>query len=364
MLFSSFSDRGRGGQESLFHLASGLDPDRFSPCVLVPVEGILAQSLRACGIDARVLDLPGITIGGIHRVASGLRRLLVLVDELNIDILHTDGPRNTFYAGVVGRLRRKPVVWHVRAFAPDPGDRILARLCTRLILVANALRPRFASCRDVGKLTTIYNGVDLKRFRPCAWEEGGRRASDSAEVVIGTIGRVEMQKGLMDLLQALTLLKPDAPTFRLQVAGETPDDAYLRECLKYCSAAGMADRVEFLGHVHSIEQFVQSVDVVALPSSGAEAFPRAVIEAMACGKPVVVTDAGGTPEAVVEGRTGFVVPARAPEALSARLRDLITDEDLRIRMGGCGRRRAEALFDVTQNAAQTAKVYAEVLGCR
>ena len=54
------------------------------------------------------------------------------------------------------------------AFAADPGDRILTRLCTRLILVAHALRPRFASCRDAGKLTTIYNGVDLKRFRPCA----------------------------------------------------------------------------------------------------------------------------------------------------------------------------------------------------
>ncbi len=311
----------------------------------------------------RVLSLPGIAIGSMHRVASSLRRLLSLVDDLNIDILHTDGPRNTFYAGVVGRLRRKPVVWHVRAFAADPGDRILARLCSRLILVANALRPRFAFCRDASKLITIHNGVDLDRFRPSDREPGGRPASGAAGVVIGTVGRVEMQKGLIDLLQALALVKADAPAFRLQVAGEISDDAYLRGCLTYCSTTGIDDRVEFLGNVHSIEQFVQSVDVLALPSSGAEAFPRAVIEAMACGKPVVATDAGGTPEAVDEGRTGFVVPARAPDALAARLRDLLTDEGLRIRMGRCARRRAEALFDVKRNAEQTARVYTEVLGC-
>lgn len=363
LLFSSFADRGRGGQESLFHLASGLDSDRFSPCVLVPVEGSLAQSLRARGIDVRVLDLPGIRSGGVLRVASGLRRLLALVDTLNVDILHTDGPRNTLYAGVVGRLRRKPVVWHVRAFAADPGDRLLTRLCTRLILVADGLRPRFAFCRDGGKLVTIHNGVDLDRFKPSTAGPSVPHPPVLGPIVIGVVGRVEAQKGLRDLLQALNLLKPDALPFRLKVAGEVADNAYLRGCLKYCNAAGIADRVEFLGHVHSIEQFVQSVDVVALPSSGAEAFPRAVLEAMACGKPVVVTNAGGTPEAVDEGRTGFVVPARAPEALAAKLRELLTDEGLRIQMGRCGRRRVEALFDVTQNAAQTARVYAEVLGC-
>jgi glycosyltransferase involved in cell wall biosynthesis len=255
------------------------------------------------------------------------------------------------------------VVWHVRAFAADPGDRLLTRLCNRLILVADGLRPRFAFCRDGGKLVTIHNGVDLDRFKPIPAGPSVPRSLSLRSVVIGVVGRVEAQKGIRDLLQALDLLKPDAPPFRLKVAGEVMDNAYFRSCLDRCKAAGMAERVAFLGHVNPIEPFIHSVDIVALPSSGAEAFPRAVLEAMACGKPVVVTNAGGTLEAVDEGRTGFVVPARAPEALAARLRELLTDEGLRIQMGRCGRRRAEALFDVTQNAAQTARVYAEVLGC-
>jgi glycosyltransferase involved in cell wall biosynthesis len=286
-----------------------------------------------------------------------------MVDELNVDILHTDGPRNTFYAGVVGRLRRKPVIWHVRAFAADPSDRLLASLCARLILVADALRPRFAFCRSRGQLVTIHNGVDLSRFKPRSAGRNGAYLSASREVVIGAVGRVEAQKGFFDLLKALSLLKPCAPPFRLRVAGEATDDGYLDHCLDYCIASGLADRIEFLGHVHPVEEFLHSVDLLVLPSSGAEAFPRAVLEAMACGKPVVVTQAGGSAEAVEEGCTGFVVPAQAPKAMAARIGALLADESLRIQMGACGRGRAETLFDVTQNAIQTARVYVEVLEC-
>jgi glycosyltransferase involved in cell wall biosynthesis len=89
-----------------------------------------------------------------------------------------------------------------------------------------------------------------------------------------------------------------------------------------------------------------------------EAFPRAVIEAMACGRPVVVTQTGGAKEAVAEGLSGYVVPTGSPEALADRLRVLIADERLRARMGREGRRRAEALFGLASNTARTARVYA------
>ena len=101
-----------------------------------------------------------------------------------------------------------------------------------------------------------------------------------------------------------------------------------------------------------------------LPSVEDEAFPRAVLEAMACGKPVVVTETGGAKEAVEDGHSGFVVAARSAAALADRLRVLLADEDLRARMGRRGRRRAEALFDIAGNTAGTCRVYEEVLECR
>lgn len=345
----------------MFHLACGLHPARFRPCVVVPGEGSLSQSLRARGVEARVLDLPRVAWDGSLRVAAALRRLLALVDRLDVDLLHTDGPRNTFYAGVVGRLRRKPVIWHVRASTPDPYDPLLSLLSSRVLLVANALEHRFRSKRAMRKIRVIHNGVDLERFRPGDREFSTSPVAPGGEVVIGTVGRVETEKGTLTLLEAVKRLNPDLSAVRLQVAGDISDIAYFDRCRGYCRDAGISERVEFLGHVHPTEDFLRSLDVFVLPSAEAEAFPRAVLEAMACGKPVVVTDAGGTREAVDEGRTGFVVPPRAPQLMADRLRALVGSAELRARMGRCARLRAEALFALERNTELTANVYEEAV---
>jgi glycosyltransferase involved in cell wall biosynthesis len=360
LLISSFAERGRGGQESLFHLATALGRTRFRPSVLVPAEGSLARSLRANGVGVRVLHLPGVKTGRFHEVRSALWQLGSLIDELGIDLLHADGPRNTFFAGIIGRLKRKPIVWHVRASSRDPFDPLLSCLCSRMVLVADALRARFPYCRSRNKIHVIHNGVDLDRFSPStpASHSGG------PELIIGTTARVESQKGILELLQALRQLNGNVQSVRLRVAGPVTDAKYFTQCREYCRVEGIGEKVDFIGHVHTVEEFLRAIDVFALSSIEAEAFPRAVLEAMACGKPVVVADTGGTREAVEEGRTGFVVPPRAPTALSARLRTLLENSDLRDRMGRCGRRRAEALFGLDRNTERTVRVYEEVLACR
>jgi glycosyltransferase involved in cell wall biosynthesis len=253
------------------------------------------------------------------------------------------------------------VVWHVRASTPDPYDPLLSLLSSRVLLVANALEFRFRSKAATRKIRVIHNGVDLERFRPGDEKLPTNSLPPGGEVVIGTVGRVEKEKGTLTLLEAMKRLNPALSAVRLRVAGDTSNMAYLDRCRDYCRDAGISDRVDFLGHVHPVEDFLRSVDVFVLPSAEAEAFPRAVLEAMACGKPVVVTDAGGSREAVEEGRTGFVVPPRDPQAMADRLRALIGSAGLRAQMGECGRRRAEVLFALGRNTKLTAHVYEEAV---
>ncbi|RPJ04082.1 MAG: hypothetical protein EHM37_23770, partial [Deltaproteobacteria bacterium] len=232
LLFSSFGQLGWGGQESLFQLVSRLERDHFRPSVVVPSVGSLAHSLSARGIDVHLLNLPKVASGQLVQVTAALRRLSALVDEEGVDLLHTDGPRNTFYAGVVGRLKRRPVVWHVRSSTADRYDRLLSLLCTKIILVANCLTRRFQFPGQRQKLITIHNGVDVNHFVPGSARlvsiAGFRFQSD--DIVITVSARVEEQKGQRYLIEACAQLRHLFPRLHIQCAGRIVEQAYHQAC--------------------------------------------------------------------------------------------------------------------------------------
>lgn len=358
LYFSSFDHFRYGGQRSLYHLVCNLDPAAFRPHVVVPDEGDLAERLRARGVAVSPVDLPKIAPGSAAACWCALRRVRTLIREGAFRIVHTDGPRNTLYGGLVSALAGIPLVWHIRSSDRDPYDRLLCRLCTKLILVADALRDRFDFPAARGKFVTIHNGVDLDEFRahgspslPAGLE---RR---NGEVVLACAGRVEPMKGQARLVEALGRLGEGRRTLRLLLCGEITDEGYRRHCEEIAGRCGIADRVQFLGHRPDVAEVLSAADLVVLPSLTGEAFPRAVIEAMALGKPVVATDVGGTREAIGEAVTGYVVPPDDTAALAGRIARLLADAAARAAMGAAARGRAEERFSIEQNVRATEKLY-------
>jgi len=163
-----------GGQKSLFHLVTRLDPDLYRPHVVVPAPGDLEETLRSRDIGVTILPLPRILGAEIYKGLAPLRTLLKIIDQFQIDLLHTDGPRNTFYAGVAAKIKGLPLVWHIRDSSRDTFDILLYWLSSKIILVAEALHDRFGWATKTDKFVTIYNGVDLT-----AWT--GKDALDDAE---------------------------------------------------------------------------------------------------------------------------------------------------------------------------------------
>ena len=363
LLFSSFAHLGQGGQESLFQLVSRLDRDHFCPSVVVPRHGSLSQSLTAIGIDVHVLNLPKVAMANLRHMAAGLCRLAFLIDRGGVDILHTDGPRNTFYAGLVGRLKRKPVVWHVRSSESDPYDRLLSFLASKIILVANALSFRFPTEGQKAKCVTIRNGVDLKRFTPLT--HARRKASDlglrSPSFVVTHTGRVEPRKGQRQLVEACGRLRDQVPQLRIVFAGEIMDGAYHKECLQCAGNMGVRERIRFVGHQEEVSALLQASDICVLPSIHGEAFSRSILEAMAAGKPVVTTSCGGAAEAIIDNFSGFIVSPADSAALAKKIALLAACEELRKQMGSAARARAEAFFGIEKNVERTVRVYEEVL---
>jgi len=363
LYFSSFDHFRYGGQRSLYHLVCNLDRDAFEPHVVVPAEGELADRLRARGVAVSAVELPKVDPVNAAACRRALRRIRTLIREGAFRIVHTDGPRNTLYGGIAAALARVPLVWHIRTSERDPYDRLLYMLCSKLILVADSLRGRFGFARNNGKFVTIRNGVDLDEFRAgedpaSALHRCGCRPGD---LVIGCFGRVEAMKGQAYLIEAMAKALVRHPNLRLLMCGEICDEPYQRHCEYIARRSGIEDRVLFPGHREDVALYLSACDVVVLPSSYGEAFPRAVIEAMALGKPVVATDVGGTREAIQEGVTGYVVPPDDAEALADRIGRLLADDAARAFMGAAARRRAEERFSVDKNARATERLYRQMI---
>jgi glycosyltransferase involved in cell wall biosynthesis len=206
------------------------------------------------------------------------------------------------------------------------------------------------------RLRLIHHGVALDRFVPAA------RPGAPAPVEILSVGRLVEKKGFPDLLLACRRLKSAGVPFRLRIYGDGPLRAELTELR---DRLDLRDEVELAGERDGAEvlRAYQRADVFALTpcvtaDGDRDGVPNVIVEAMACGLPIVTTDAGGVTEAVRHGVSGLVAPPRDVDALARHLTELGTDATRRRALGEAGRRTAEERFDVRSAARQLSLVFA------
>lgn len=195
------------------------------------------------------------------------------------------------------------------------------------------------------RLRLIYNGIEAAQFQAPTLREATRRAEGLPPdaLVYIMVANLIPYKGHADLIDAFALIRDRLPVqWRLLIVGR--DDGIQPELSSRCIAAGLAGHVLFLGARSDIPALLSCSDVGVL-CSHEEGFSNAVLEAMAAGLPMVVTDVGGNAEAVVDGEHGYVVPARQPQRLGAALLSVAGDE-ARSEMGTRGQRRVLELFSM------------------
>ena len=363
LYLSSFGDAMRGGQKSLLNLVSNLNRETFRGYVIVPTEnGGLAESLKNQNIYVCVVKFPKIKDYHIIPKLKAFSKLIKVINRQKIDIIHTDGPRNTFYAGIAAKIKKIPLVWHVRAFNRDRYDRILTKLSSRIIIVADILRSRFNVNSGNNKFVTIHNGVDLTKFRPQKNKKFVRQnygISDNG-LLISVIARIERPKGQVYLIEACGKLKNRIKDFHILLAGEITDNNYMNECIKIAFKLGIHNRIIFAGSLNNINQVLNETDIFVLPSLS-EAFPRSIIEAMAVGIPVIATDVGGNAEAIENSVSGFIINSRDSNAMAEKIYLLEQSPNLRLKIGDEARNRAVKFFGVHENVKKVENVYKELL---
>jgi len=329
------------------------------------------KKLKNGDVEVSVIRFPKVIDYRVILKIKAFRELFNLVSKYQIDIIHTDGPRNTFYAGIVAKLKRIPLVWHVRASNQDRYDRLLYNLSSKIILVADSLQSRFQFKDNTKKFITIHNGIDLYEFRPQEQKEFIREKYKigNSDLLIAVTARIEKLKGQKYLIEAFGklenkipnfhILQNKIPNFHILLAGEATDSSYLKECQDKACEIGIKDRVIFPGQIEDVSQILNATDIFVLPSLF-EAFPRSVIEAMAAGKPVIATNVGGCSEAFEDKISGFLVPARDSGALADKIILLAKSKNLREKIGSEARYRVEKMFEIGDKVKQTEKLYYEV----
>jgi glycosyltransferase involved in cell wall biosynthesis len=350
------SDLG-GAQVHLLDLLRSLPPT-VDPVVGVGEAGYLANAVRELGIPCHIV--PGLTqpIAPLRDLRA-LFGLIGLIKEVRPALIHA----HTSKAGVLGRLAARitgvPSVFtaHTWCFAEGtslkwklagiPGERLAARCCSAIINVSKANRELAVSHKiAIRRLCVVHNGIPDTplRARP-----------DRGEIpTIALVARCCDQKDHSLLLRAVSEVSTPA---RVVLVGDGPTRPALEA---EAQRLGIGKRVEFLGERKDVAQVLAKAHIFALPTKW-EGFPLSILEAMRAGLPVIASDVGGVAEAVVDGVTGFLVPTGDAGGFRDRLAVLLSNSDIRRRMGDAGRRSYESKFTLEAMMRGTLAVYGSVL---
>ena len=290
----------------------------------------------------------------------------LLRDELRrgqYDILHVFNNKGLQNGLVASRgidirvVAYRGIVGNVSFFDPISWRRFLNPRIDRIVCVADAVRNYFLNMRPAflrlpaERLVTIYKGHSLDWYTdaPADLTEFG---VPPEAFVIGCVANVRPRKGIEFLVDAMAELPGDWQPHLLLVGHM--DAPYLD---KRIAMSPVADRIHKTGHRVDAPSLSAACDVFVLPSIRREGLARALIEAMAYGVPPIVTDCGGSPELVVDGVSGFVVPVRDSRAISHAIRRLHEDPALCERIGRAARRRIGDAFRIEDTIEQTMALY-------
>ncbi|PWI18315.1 glycosyltransferase family 1 protein [Streptomyces sp. Act143] len=327
-------------------------------------DGAFADGLRALGADVRhwaATRSPGPSLPG------EVRRLARVIEEVRPELVHAHSAK----AGLAGRLAvrgRVPTVFqpHAWSFEAVGGttaalalkwERFGARWASRVVCVSEAERATGVRAGIAGRFSVVPNGIDPARFHPAA--VGTVRASllpevDPAAPLVVCVGRLCRQKGQDVLLRAWEAVLERVPRARLALVGDGPDRDELRSLA--------TESVHFAGAVTDPAPWYQAADLVVLPSRW-EGMALAPLEAMACGRPVVLTDVDGARESLPPGLVPHcLVPPESPAPLAGAVAGLLLDPLRCESLGHQGRRHVLSTHDVRHTTGAVADLYRELLG--
>ncbi len=399
VLFINDTARNGGPGRSLFYILRFLDPAVIHRAVVLPRPGVISELYADKGVTEDLLFEPDLVENPIEphdrpmsradfdaplpirgaraalnvfRAGRAMARLTGVIRRGAFDLVYCNGTNADFAGGLLAKTSGVPALWHVRYTSlPKAVRGVHDRLAAsngvkRIVCVSKASAGLFPHCPE--KVRVIHNALDTDEFDvsgivPCLKKELGLPGD---AVVFGSQGRILPRKGYVEMIHAaraaLAAMNDDERRRAFfAVLGDTPEDIrpdHLAECRALVSTLGLDDKFRFLGFRTDIKPYAADFDVAVVPSVYPDPLPRAVIEGMALGKPVIAFDVGGVSEMLKGGTTGALVRAGDSDALAKEMLRYLRDPALRAEHGRAARARVEQDFD---GARQARRIQNEII---
>jgi len=355
------STRFGGGPVQVFENLRHLPDEEFEWVVGAPADGPFFERFARIG-TTRSLSLDRLR-------PTTLVEVIRLVRRHRIDVIHSHGKGAGLYGRLAARFTGTPAIHtfhgiHAAKYGAPAArlyvalERALARLSYAIVNVSESEARAGEALRlwPPGRALVIRNGIDSAATRAMAQDRGlsPRMLGVTHEgPLVASIARLDRVKGVDIFIRALAQLSDRHPTAHGLVVGTGGEEARLRTLV---SDLGAGRRIRFAGEVPDAARILAAVDVYVSASRG-EGLPLALLEAMACGVPVVATKIAAHEEVVVEARTGFLTRVDDDGDLAIKIGRLLEDGGLRARIGANAREEVDRRYAVATSAAELGALY-------
>jgi glycosyltransferase involved in cell wall biosynthesis len=349
--------RTAGAETLIYNVLKNINKSKYDVILVYNKEGNFSKEFKA--LDIQLYKLP------LHVSLKNIKNIFTLKGILkknNIDIVHIHLVGNFMFAllaSILGGIRSRIIHWHNpyyrnnlkfnRRFSLTAGN----RLSTGIIAISEKVKSYNAHEYDVplSKVRVVYNSIDVGRFdlKKDEREEGSFK--------IGTIGRLTEQKGYNTLIKSMSFVNKQYPNIMLEIIGDGPMRDQIVSQIK---DLGLNNNIKLINSVKydDIPRKIQEWDAFVITSNW-EGFGLVIIEAMACGLPVIATGVDAIPEIVIDGETGLLVEPGNSEAISKCIIELYHDRKKIQQYGAAGRRRVEEHFTIENFIKQLDEIYSQ-----
>lgn len=381
ILFYNHTGQVSGAERLLLMILAQLDRDVVDPVVVCPDQDSLAEMVTELGVPVETVGaLEARFTWQVNHLTRYCKSFLGVIRQfrrrvitLKPDLIHANSVRAGLVATAATYGLGARVVWHLHDLLPRHPLSTLIRVFallssrTRMIAVSEAVarnfRGRFSRLLKK-RVSVILNAIDLDQFQPdqtagrVIRQELGLREHDP---LIGIVGQLTPRKGQLELLRAFAAVGTEIPEITLLIVGAplfNRDHEFLEVLRQSAAELEIGNRVRMLGARSDIGAIMQALDLLIVNSTN-EAFGLVILEAMACGTPVLATAVGGIPEIIEHDENGWLVPPQDEKALVEAIVHLSRRPELRARLANLGREHVVAHFSAERYLPELQAFYLE-----